>query len=263
LDAASVDPITAALTALPEDLGASLLRALVGMFSDSSVAATVRSNIQLIAGAAWAVAPEDARQEAGFKYAQLQANGEVTRAAFARSFLELVGGLPYLPGDALALEINTALENLSTAHGGWDNFYNEVPHATILRSLIPATGLIPVAVRLKYVRTLTLCRVGNGYGVSRAAQPIYDDLIARWGDRDVATFVVFATSLVFSSRLGIRGCAANYSRIAGQLMNRTTAPLLRRALEYIRDFPTARMGEIREDVTFRQIILDMRTAKLA
>jgi hypothetical protein len=216
----------------------------------------------LIANALWVSCPEEAKKEAGFKYARLQANGDVARATLCREFLQLVGGLPYLPQDALTLEVNNALDVLLRIHNGWNNFSNEPPYARILSSLIPPNGQVPSPVLPKYVKVLTMCRIGNGYGISWEGQPIYDGLIAGWGDAEIGRFISCAVLPDVASRMDLRACAANYQGLAQSLLAQATSPLIQRALQFIVAFPTISLGNMRNDARFKQILTELRTAGL-
>ncbi|HBR75035.1 MAG TPA: hypothetical protein DEA78_15330, partial [Cyanobacteria bacterium UBA11159] len=183
LSASDVPPIAEAIVRLPEDLAHSLLRTAFGMYTDSRLDAGIRNNIRFLAPEIWEVCSEDARYEIGLKHGSFSANGEVSRSNLARDFLTIVSGLAYLPSNTIAVEITDALEALLAAHNGWNNFYNEPSPARLLQAFVPASGNIPDSVLGKYVRILTMCKIGNGYGVSSGAESIYDNLINRWSDR--------------------------------------------------------------------------------
>lgn len=82
-----VKPIAQTLPLLPEELSASLLRAVLGMYADSNLSADIRNNIRLVGPAIWAACTDEPKYEAGMKFASLEANGEVARARLAREFL--------------------------------------------------------------------------------------------------------------------------------------------------------------------------------
>jgi len=250
----SIEPIAAAVALLPDDLSRSLLRAIFGMYTDPNLAAETRNNIRLTAKVVWDAGSEEARFEAGLKFASLTANAEVTRAGLAREFLQRVDGLSYLPPDALGLEMTTAVDALFTAHNGWDNFYNEPPHARMLQSLVPASGDVPNSVVRKYVTVLTMCRIGNGHGLSWAAGPVYDSLIGRWRDREIVIFVNLTRDAEVASRLQFTLCAQNFQALANRLHDQATSPRLERALDYLAKFPANALGNVRRDSRFQRIL---------
>ena len=180
-----VPPIAGALQQLPEDLSASLLRAILGMYTDPAIGSQVRDNLRMVANSVWEVVSDDARREAGLKQATLTVNGEVKRASLAREFIEIVEGQEFLTESTLATELSTALDSLMTAHQGWHNFHTEPGPARLLNRLVPQSGSVPRAVMEKYVKTVLMCRIGNGYGVSWEAEPHYDELLARFNDSHI------------------------------------------------------------------------------
>jgi hypothetical protein len=232
-------PIIANIQQLQGSLAESLLRTLFGMYTDLSLVAEARNNIKLIASAVWNQVDEDTRREAGVKYAIFSVNAEVGRKKLAHEFLELVEGLPYLPTDQLELQLSEKIDNLMAAHQGLDNFFNEPPHAKILAAYVPPTGAIPHSVRAKYVKTLVMCRSGNGFGrslsqgVSWAAVPYYDTLIGRFQDAAIIKVFQLIQDPEVISRLRFPSCAANFKEICHELRPRALNTHTQRGLDLI------------------------------
>ncbi len=234
------------------------MRASFGMFTDPAIAAIVRNNIRLIAPAIWSSSPDDARFEVGIKHEAYSVNGEVARRSLAHQFLEAVEGLAFLPSSALAVEIGTALDGLSGAHRGYNNFYNEPPHARSLGRLIPASGRIPQAVEREYVKVLTMCRIGNGYGVSEAARPTYEELLQRWSERHVLHFLnLLVDDPEVSSRLQFELCTRNLVGVAGDVRTRTANKLIQRAIDVILGATTEELGHLASLRKYRQAVKDL------
>ncbi len=258
LSEVDVGPIAASLATLPDELARALLRAVFGMHTDPSTAATTRNNILLIAPALWRVNPDTARYEVGVKHETFAVNGEVARRSLAHQFLEAVDGLAYLPATALAGEIEAALDGLWRAHSGYNNFYNEPPYARILLKLVPNSGRVPLPVERKYVKVLTMCRIGNGYGVSEGATATYDELIGRWSERHVLHLLRLPVEdAEFNSRLQFEMCARNLSDLAADLRVRTPNKLVQRALDLLIASPPERMHRLRENGRYRQATQDL------
>ncbi len=261
LSSNDVPPIAAAVVRLPEDLAHSLLRTNFGMYTDPKLDAVVRNNIRLIASEVWQVCSEEAKHETGLKQASFSVNGEVSRAKLAREFLTRVNGLAYLPPDTIAVEITAALDALLTAHNGWDNFHNEPAHVQILKSFIPPSGNVPDSVARKYVKVLTMCRIGNGYGVSNAAESVYEDLISRWQDVHMALFVHLTHDSEITSRLQMSSCNSNYRKLAKRLIDQATNPNVKLALEFISNFSQSKLEQIRHDSRFQTILKTVTVKK--
>src|SRR3972149_6189184 len=151
-----------------EDLAKSLLRTIFGMYVDPRVDAQAKNNIKLFAQAVWEQVGQESKHEIGLRHARYASNADIARRDAAREFLDLVDGLAYLPQSSLTLEMDENIQSLFNAHLGMNNFYNEPPHARNLTRLVPKTGDIPAQLRRSYVKTLIMCRIGNGYGISYA-----------------------------------------------------------------------------------------------
>jgi hypothetical protein len=245
-----IPPIATAIAALPAELSASLLRTLFGMYTDDRIASEVRDNLRLVIGTVWSVCSDDARFEVGLKYGNLKANAQLSRAGLAREFLEYVGGLPFLSEDTLAVELSSAIRALLDAHEAWYNFYNEPAPARALQALVPKSGMVPASVRGTYVKALAMCRMGNSYGVSREAVPIYDELIGRWTDAELTVFVKLLLDPDVRSRLQFPSCSSRFGQLIARLAGRATSVRVKAALDALQAYP----GDIAmaaKDVTLR------------
>jgi hypothetical protein len=222
LTSTDVNPIITNIQMLPMDMVSSLLRTIFGMYTDPVMAAIAKNNIKLIAKAVWDEAPDERRYEVGLKYDIFAANADVTRLESAKEFLDIVGGMSYLPKGTLARELQEKIQNLLGAHYGMNNFYNEPSHAKILAELVPKTGVIPQAIRADYVKTLILCRMGNSYGISYAATDYYDELISRFQEAEIQQVARLLLDKEVASRLQYTVCAKRFLVICGELRKRAT-----------------------------------------
>jgi hypothetical protein len=258
LSSTDVRPIAQAIVRLPEDLAHSLLRAAFGMYTDPRLNANIRNNIRFLAPEVWEVCSEDARYDIGLKHDSFSANGEVSRANLARDFLTIVNGLAYLAPNAIAFEMTSALDALLAAHNGWNNFYNEVSPARLLQSFVPSSGDISNSVLGKYIKILTMCQIGNGYGVSSGAEPIYDNLISRWQDSHISQFVKLTCDSEIASRLQFTSCRVRYQVVASRLIDQATHPNVKQALEFIKNFPREKLDKIGNDSRFQTILKNVK-----
>ena len=243
----STRPVNQAIQHIPTALVVSLGRSIFGMFTDTALDTHVRNNIARVGCALWDVLPEDSRYELGLRHASFSANGEVARASLAHDFLLGVGGLTYLSPDVLSLELSNALDGLMSAHMGFNNFYTESPLAVALRSYVPANGRVPQSVVAKYVKALTLCRIGNGYGVSWGGEAVYVELIGRWQESEVKLFVNLPMDPDVSSRLQFDIPAQLYQQLAVGFISTTTNGAVKRLLEFIAAFPQGVMSKLQAD----------------
>ncbi len=254
LSASDVPAIEAALQRLPHQVVQTILRTIFGMFNDPKAEARVKDNIRLVVQAVWGVSAEEARYEAGLKYATFSANGDVARKAAAREFLERVDGLGYLHADSLAVELNEQLDNLSQAHHSWGNYRAEVPYAKALARLVPPTGKVPPSVLSKYVRTLLLCRIGDagyGDGVSSGAGPYYDELFEKMQEREILEVAKLLGDGEVASRFQFPSCVHNFKRLVERLRPKVSNVHLASALDMISGVPQPQMRVFGSDQRYR------------
>src|ERR1019366_1442850 len=180
-----------------------LLWTLFGIFVDPSQKAECRTNISHLAPYVWSLASEDQRYQVGARHEHFIKQGDQQRKVFADDFLIRVNGQQYRAADVLAFEVLDKLRSLMAAHNGMNNFYNEWPHAQGLESALPPSGIVPNAARLEWVKTITKCHIGNGYGsrggVDTSADVHYERYIANFGEREVVIFLRLFDDPTFTS----------------------------------------------------------------
>ncbi|MGL6212881.1 hypothetical protein [Billgrantia desiderata] len=129
------------------------------------------------------------------------AKGLEEKHAASLQFFEKLGFLGLLNESEQHVVFSRAIERLWNAHNGMNNFYNEPPFAERLLE-ISQQGAVPETIQNSFVQTVVCCRIGNGYGVSNAAVPYYDEMIKSFSPREVATLINKAVDR--SSTLGRR-----------------------------------------------------------
>lgn len=246
--------IRSGMELLPTDIVRSLLRTLFGMYTADNATTQLKSNIKLIAGKCWNLAPDDARHECGLRFSTFAANGEVARRTAANEFLTSTSGLGYLPPDTLAVEMAEKVTALHNAHNAFNNFYNEPAHAKSLLAYIPATGRIPEAIRRNYVKTLAMAKIGNGYGVATMAMPHYDAMINLFTEEEFKELVKLLTDREFAARLALRSCAPSYREIISSLVPQTQNQITQTAMNAIIASTDAQLPKLGADSSFLRII---------
>ncbi|CAI1227213.1 hypothetical protein [Serratia fonticola] len=214
LDSTAIAHIKTGLQTLPSDALNSLLRTIFGMYTNDGSPVQVKNNIRGIVNDCWLLASDNAKYNCGIKYQSFATNGENSRRDAANEFLTFVQGLPYLPTDTLSVEMSIKIDNLYQAHCGWNNFHNEPAHASALSAYISSTGIIPESVRKDYVKTIVMCKLGNGHGVSSSAIGYYDQMISKFGDSELKEFVKLVLDNEFVSRVSLSRCAEQYKNLA-------------------------------------------------
>jgi hypothetical protein len=224
------------------------------MYTNTSTSSETKNNIKLVSKKCWVIAQDDIKYECGFKYSTFATNGETERKNLANEFLTVCGGLPYLPKDTLALEMSEKIQNLYNAHTGWNNFHNEPAHAKSLFAYVSTTGSIPEAVRKPYVKTITMTKMGNGYGVSTLAESYYDKLISMFGEYEIKEFVSLPMDTEFASRISLSVCAINFRSLAQYFASRTTNQITSQALAAICSSNDKQIPFLGKDTNYKKLL---------
>jgi len=179
---------------------------------------------------------EDTRSSYGLRHARAAASAETNFATAARELLDLVDGTAYLTLEVRAVEIAESLDELETAHHGFNNFYTEGPPARRLADLAGAQGDVPEAVRHRYVQLVTECFLGNGHGVSSVASTYYERMIRAFSPTDAGvalrTFMEPGISSILRSSVG----KSQWSVLLEILEIKLTSASDRELFDAIRDF---------------------------
>lgn len=199
LDVAYADKEAAFFEQLPPDRAGALGDGLFGLYTAPDRSTLVADNVRLLWPRLWPYIDDSDRFKYGMRHARATANADTETADAARELLDLAdGGNAYLTSEVRALDMLDAIENLRTVHHDINNFYNEPVPAKRLLSLVGSDGAVPENVRDSYVRTVLECYIGNGYGVSRAAEPLYREMIQKFSSQDAGIALRTCIDPVFS-----------------------------------------------------------------
>jgi hypothetical protein len=234
LTSSDIGSIRHGIQQLPPDLVGSLLRTIFGMYTDPEISSDVRNNIALIAKTVWICSKDSNKHEIGLKYATLSVNGFVNRKKLAHAFLNLVDGLSYLTEDQLSIEMKECLDALLSSHSAYNNFFNEVPHAKVLKNYIPSNSSIPKSVCPYYVKVIIICKLGNEYGPSYEAEPYYDHMIKRFNDYEIIQFLHLINDSDFKIYFNYGDSRAKkFQKIAELLCENTHNEILKQCLRTV------------------------------
>jgi hypothetical protein len=127
------------------------------------------------------------------RHSEYAAKGDEPRHTASLQFFEKLGLLVLLNESEQHAVFYRAIERLWNVHNGMNNFYNEPPFAERLLEL-SSQGAVPETVQEQFVQVVVCCNVGNGYGISRAAAPTYEQIIRSFSPREIATMIRLATT---------------------------------------------------------------------
>lgn len=236
LDSAAVSAAAAFFDQLPSDRADTLANGLFGLYTDPDRTVVIADNVRLLWPRLWPFVSEDTRSSYGLRHARAAASAETNFATASRELLDLVDGTAYLTPEVRAVEIAESLDELETAHHGFNNFYTEGPPARRLADLAGTQGDVPEAVRHRYVRLVTECFLGNGHGVSSVGSTYYERMIRAFSPTDAGvalrTFMEPGISSILRSSVG----KSQWSVLLEILETKLTSASDRELFDAIREF---------------------------
>ena len=209
---------------------------LFGIFVDPATLVSSRDNVRLLWPLLWPSMSDDVKRGFGVRYARFLANGDQQQAAFGRELLDLVDASSFLPETVRVTDIDEALDALTAAHAGMNNFYTE---PALARSLLAFVGKepVPIAVRSKFVRTVVDVFLGRGSGTTWNADPVYRELISGFTPEEARLALLAFRDLSISSKLQMATPASQYRELLSLLQPKFSDRPSRDLLSAVSDFP--------------------------
>lgn len=245
-------------TNLDKERANALALGFFGIYVDPVSTSQVRQNIHLLAPRLWPQVDEYTRGQFGIRYAQYAASGEQDRKDLARQFLDKVGGLAYIPDDLRAAEIETALQDLLTAHRGFNNFYNEPPFARRLAALMKPPAKLPDVIAEGYVLAIVEVFLTNGNGVTVNADQIYAMLLSQLTAAHTLIALLSFLNNVIASRLQFRLCQKKFWELLTIVRKIVTAPVAIELIDDIEKF-NGPLHQLSADSNIRRKVQSLKT----
>ncbi len=224
LDATSAKQVSGFFISLTPDQSNNLMAGFFGIYTNEASLPIARDNVNSLAPLLWPFVGEPIRRTFGIKYGQFTANNDAGKAKLAREFLDGVGAASYIPDSIRAAEIGTAIDELLTAHRGFNNFHIEPSFARRLESLIGETGHIPAAVVEPYVEALVEVFLTNGHGVVKAAESNYQRLLSKLDSTQALLAVLSFRKAHISSRLQFSLAKRQFLELVTLAKTKITSP---------------------------------------
>lgn len=226
LDKNELENIVVFFAELSPDKTGALANGLFGIFTRGDTPQHCTDNILYLAPKLWPLTTDDVKAQFGIRYAQFGANGDKDKQKLSRQFLEVCGGLQYIPDAIRDSEIFEQLAALKRVHESFDNFYNESMFAKQLLNIVG--NKLPVKIIDRYVYTIVYVFLSNGYGIASSADPYYEALISGFDSRASMKAVVSLTRDDIASKLINRKlCRTQYLRLLDLVMPKITAPMFK------------------------------------
>ena len=221
---------------LTQDRANTLASGFFGIYTQTDTSAQTRENVQLLLPRLWDMVDENTRYGFGIKYARFVASNDQERQKLARQFLDIVSGVSYLPEGIRVAEIETAIDNLLTAHRGLNNFYNEPAFARQLQRLVGESGNIPNQLSHKFILSLVEVFLTNGNGVAWSAEPVYLQMFAQFTATQASIAVFSFVNKVISSRLQFTLCEKQFRRLLDIMRDKVTMPVVKELITDIDNY---------------------------
>lgn len=224
LDATGAKQVSGFFVSLTSDQSNNLMAGFFGIYTNESSLPLARDNVKALAPLLWPFVGEPMRKTFGVKYGQFTANNDAEKAKLAREFLDGVSAASYIPDSIRAAEIGTAIDELLTAHRGFNNFHIEPSFARRLESLIGDTGQIPAAVVEPYVEALVEVFLTNGHGTARAAESNYQRLLSKLDSTQALLAVLSFRKQHITSRLQFSMAKKKFLELVALAKTKITSP---------------------------------------
>jgi hypothetical protein len=213
-----------------------LVSGLFGIYTKPDTESPTLQNINKLLPLLWDRVDEDTRNTFGLKYGNFTANNYQHEKKLSREFLQLVNAESYIPDDLRIVEIETAIDNLASAHRGFNNFYNEPTFAGQLHRIIGDPPKVPKALNKKYVYTIVEAFLTNGNGVAIYAQSTYRDLFSKLSSFQANIAVLSFNDLNISSKLQFSLCQTKYRELIEILKPIVTTPAIKELVDKIDNY---------------------------
>lgn len=236
LDKSAVSAAAAFFDQLPADRVDTLANGLFGLYTVQDRTSTVADNVRLLWPQLWPFVSGPTRSSYGLRHARAIASAEMEFATAARELIDLVDGTSYLSMPVRAADMGEALDLLSSVHHGFNNFHSEPAPARRVLDLAGDSGDVPESVRGRYIEVILDCFLGNGYGISAAAEKTYEKMISRFSPADASVALRIFIDPVYSSLLASSTGEAQWKKLLDMLEPKLTSTTDRNLMEEVRIF---------------------------
>lgn len=214
-----------------------VLQTIFGMYVGAGANNILKKNISLIAPTVWQHADSNLKYKLGVTLDGYRTNLHNDKFTAGNEFFEFCSGNKFKTLEARVILLDEHLDDLSSAHSGWDNFYNEVPHARKILSYITNEADIPHERKDKLIRIILSCRIGNGVsynlGVSPSGKSIYDSILNMLGDDNIIQALITLYRQEIYYLLSNSNCKNNAVQILINLRVNVVSDKVKQILDYL------------------------------
>ncbi|EPQ9287643.1 hypothetical protein ACUXXQ_000281 [Escherichia coli] len=214
-----------------------VLQTIFGMYIGAGANNILKKNISEIAPTVWECADNNIKYKLGVALDGYRTNLHNDKFLAGNEFFEFCSGNKFKTLEARVILLDEYLDDLSSAHSGWDNFYNEVPHARKILSYISNESDIPNERKEKSIRIILSCRIGNGVsyntGVSPLGKPIYDSILNMLGDDNIVQVIIAFYNQEIYHLLSNKNCRKHAVQILTDIRTNVVSDKLKQILDYL------------------------------
>jgi hypothetical protein len=235
ISASGAQEISVFTTGLTQEQINNLASGFFGIYVRQETTSQTHQNINLLLPEIWGRVDEDVKQSFGLKYAHYTANNSQDEKKLSREFLQIVNAESYIPDDLRAIEIDYTIDNLLSAHRGFNNFYNEPAFARQLLRVIGQPLKIPKSVEKKFIIAIVETFLTNGNGVAASANEIYTEILSSLDSHQANIAGLSFTDTRISSRLQFPLTQRKFKELIEIVKPSITSPPVNDLLKYITD----------------------------
>ncbi|MFT6240910.1 MAG: hypothetical protein ACJAQT_003003 [Akkermansiaceae bacterium] len=182
-----------------------LLITFFGIFASPDTDQILRKNISIFAPFLWSHSEDRLKYRVGSMIDGYRTNLDEARLKRGQEFLAVVEGRAFESLPARIVVLQNFATQLSDAHNGRDNFYNEPPIMSGILSYCTKSTDIPKDLLPTLIPVVLSCRLGRGLsyndGVSPSGRPLYDQFLGLLDDEGIVPSLITLCSPNMSSKL--------------------------------------------------------------
>ncbi|PUZ30596.1 hypothetical protein GA0116948_101123 [Chitinophaga costaii] len=258
ISAKNAQEIAVFSTSLIQEQINNLVSGFFGIYVRPETTSQTHQNINLLLPEIWGRVDEDVKQSFGLKYAHFTANNSQDEKKLSRQFLQIVSAESYIPDDLRAIEIDNTIDNLLSAHRGFNNFYNEPAFAKQLLRIIGKPLKIPKSVEKKFVIAIVEAFLTNGNGVAVSANEIYTEILSNLNSHQANIAGLSFTDSKISSRLQFSLSQQKFKELLEIVIPSITSPPVNDLIKYITDEYKGNVSQLMNDKAVKTSVENLK-----
>lgn len=246
-------------TSLTQEQINNLASGFFGIYVKIETDSQTHQNINKLLPEIWGRVDEDIKQSFGLKYAHFTANNTQDEKKLSRQFLQIVNAESYIPDDLRAIEIDNTIDNLLSAHRGFNNFYNEPAFARQLQRIIGQPIKVPKSVEKKFIIAIVETFLTNGNGVAVSANEIYFEILSNLDSHQANIAILSFTDTRISSRLQFNLSQRKFNQLIEIVKPSITSPPVTDLIDYIQNDYKGKLQFLMNDKTVKTSVDNLKT----